>query len=439
MKVGGGLFSEKEIQKMASPERLDTMVAVTKQRGWYGLAAVCLLILQLLVWGIFGRVVITVKGQGIMLKSQIVSVEAGADGRIAALLPVGAKVFANDPVHGASIVAKVDLSGTRGELDVEKNRLVMLERDDEVASERDQRELTQKLAALNDERARLPDQIQSAQILLQAKEQAHSQAERNLASGIIVASAVTAALQDKTDARLDLEKKQNRLKSIQSEITTAQTEAESKRKTRELQIKEVRIKYNAIANSLNSGTDIRTTVDGTVLEHLVDKYEIVSANDVIMTIEPEKDPVTNLAIPMEAVIYVPAEEAKKIPVGPLGSTLRIIAARVNPSTAKAEEYGFMLGEVSSVSAYPVTPEGLKRVLRNDALVQKLMEKGPPIEVRAKLNLRDPAKPEAGYMWSSPGQDKPPIATGTMCTATFEIERKPPISYVIPMLKKATGL
>ena len=56
--------------------------------------------------------------------------------------------------------------------------------------------------------------------------------------------------------------------------------------------------------------------------------------------------------------------------------------RVSPTTVKAEEYGFMIGKVTKVSEYPVTPEGLMRVLRNDSLAQTLASAGAPIEVKA---------------------------------------------------------
>jgi HlyD family secretion protein len=427
MKASGSLFTEKEIQKMASPERLDTMVAVTKQRGWWALLALCLLIVELLVWSIWGSLAITIKGQGIMLRSHVVQVEAGANGRVLALLPVGARVVA-----GKSVIAQLDLSGSIAERNLEQMRLNGLLTEHERATTQETQALEKKFVALADEQRRLPLQIEAAKTLLVAREAAYRQAEANLANGIVVKAAVTTSLQEKTDAKLDLEKKENRFKSIESEMSTARTESDAKIATRKLEINNLTEKVVQMTASIDSGKDVKASVSGTILEHSADANELVTPKSALMTIEPN-------GTTMEAVIYVPAEDAKKIPVNGKGIPLNRVPARISPSTVKVEEFGFMLGEVQIVAAYPASPEGVKRVLRNDALVQKLMEKGPPIEVRAKLKLREEGKEDSGYLWSSSKGPGNQVVTGTMCIATFEIERKRPISYVIPLFKKTMGL
>jgi HlyD family secretion protein len=110
--------------------------------------------------------------------------------------------------------------------------------------------------------------------------------------------------------------------------------------------------------------------------------------------------------------------------------------RVSPSTVKVEEYGFLLGTVQTVSEFPVTPEGLRRVLRNDRLAEQWMGASAPIEVVASLTP-DPATP-SGYRWSSSKGPPTQILSGTLAAASVVVERRSPISYVLPAVKRSLG-
>ncbi len=91
-----------------------------------------------------------------------------------------------------------------------------------------------------------------------------------------------------------------------------------------------------------------------------------------------------------AVLFVPASAGKRVQPG--------MRVRISPSTVKREEYGSMLGKVAWAAEFPSTQRGMIRLLGNEALVQKLMEEGPPIQVNVALE-RDPRTP-TGYRWSS---------------------------------------
>ena len=110
---------------------------------------------------------------------------------------------------------------------------------------------------------------------------------------------------------------------------------------------------------------------------------------------------------------------------------------ISPSTVKAEEYGFIKGKVRSVSDYPMSPEGLLRVLRNETLVKTLTGKSAPIEI--SVDLIDDASTPSGFKWSSSQGPPNPVFSGTQCTATIAVETKKPISYVIPLFRKVVGV
>ncbi|HYU36279.1 MAG TPA: NHLP bacteriocin system secretion protein, partial [Thermoanaerobaculia bacterium] len=106
-------------------------------------------------------------------------------------------------------------------------------------------------------------------------------------------------------------------------------------------------------------------------------------------------------------------------------------------TVKREEYGSILGEVTWAAEFPATQLGMNRQLRNEALVAKLMEAGPLIEVDVKL-MRDAATP-TGYRWSSSRGPNLKISSGTLTSGSIIVKEDRPISLVIPTLREKLGI
>ena len=52
------IFRQKSIDKVSSPEKLDDYIKVTTPSVWITLAAVILLIVGALIWGIFGELTV---------------------------------------------------------------------------------------------------------------------------------------------------------------------------------------------------------------------------------------------------------------------------------------------------------------------------------------------------------------------------------------------
>ena len=131
---------------------------------------------------------------------------------------------------------------------------------------------------------------------------------------------------------------------------------------------------------------------------------------------------------LEAIIYIPSVHGKKIRPG--------MEVQIAPSTVKKEEFGYLLGTVTYVSDFPVTPQGMRRVLKNEQLVTSLSGDDAPYEVHADL-LPDPDNLST-YRWTS--SEGPPIRiqSGTLASAGVVVERRKPILMVIPQLRRHTG-
>ena len=101
---------------------------------------------------------------------------------------------------------------------------------------------------------------------------------------------------------------------------------------------------------------------------------------------------------------MPGEQGKQLEKG--------MEVHVLPSTVNAEEYGFIQGEITSVTKFPVTEDEMFLLLENQSLVETLRTGSDQLRVDVKLR-RDPATP-SGFEWSS--SQGPPfgVTRGTLC-------------------------
>lgn len=161
--------------------------------------------------------------------------------------------------------------------------------------------------------------------------------------------------------------------------------------------------------------------NGRVVEIMADQGDYVQQGMRLMNLEP-------LDGRLEALIYVPLNDGKRV-----RSAMEVEIAL---STVRPEEFGYLLGRVKSVSDFPVTEQGMVRVLGIPELARHFALAGQPYEIAAEL-LMDPESP-SGYIWSSRGPETR-VESGTSCTARIVVERQRPVSLVIPILKRTLGV
>lgn len=77
------IFSREALNKLRSPEKLDTMFAITTPVSWIGLAAIGILLFSILLWSIFGAFTVKADGMGLIMDSAgVVNVSHTAIGKI---------------------------------------------------------------------------------------------------------------------------------------------------------------------------------------------------------------------------------------------------------------------------------------------------------------------------------------------------------------------
>lgn len=163
---------------------------------------------------------------------------------------------------------------------------------------------------------------------------------------------------------------------------------------------------------------------GRVLEIRAAAGTVINAGSPIISLGPPSRQTSDL---LEAMIYVPAEEGKKI-----RPNMRV---ELTPSTVERAEAGFIPGRVVSVSEFPVALEGMRKTLGSESLAEALVTDEAMIEIRALLES-DPTS-TSGYRWSS----KDPqivIENGTLSTVQIITEERRPISLILPWLKQTVS-
>ena len=56
--MNNGIFRQKSIDKVSSPEKLDDYIRVTTPSVWIALAAIVVLLIGVIVWGCFGELTV---------------------------------------------------------------------------------------------------------------------------------------------------------------------------------------------------------------------------------------------------------------------------------------------------------------------------------------------------------------------------------------------
>lgn len=360
------MFRKAALEKLSSPERLDTLMQITSPAGWLAIVGIGVVIALVILWGFFGEVSTKVEGTGILLRGDaVLALMSDTSGRVTEIM-----VAPGDSVEAGQPVARVG-------------------QDDLILRIQNQREL---LADLGRQESALSTADLEAALL----EKISSQREL-VGRGLLTRSALMSTEQQLSSLRRDRAARGTRIAELQRTI-------------------------GELEKRLEDSSRIVTPYSGRVLELIADPGDLIGPGDRLFTLEDTSKPI-------QAVMFVAAGEGKKVAPG--------MEVRVSPSTVKREEYGFIIGEVERVSEFPVTPEGLRRILRNQALVEQVSGAGAPIEVQVRLN-RSPATP-SGFEWSSSMGPPVEIFSGTLCTGSMIIEKKRPVSYVLPIFRNAMGI
>lgn len=410
------IFRKVALERLSSPEQLDQLMQAASPKSWAALLTLLFLLGVALVWGVKGVTPTKVNGQGILVsKAALTSITSLSSGQIELLY-----VQVDDDVHEGQVVARLMQPETVNELVDARNSLELLEKEQEMTKGFGKEVGTLKAKNIEEQRKTLLTSIEALE-----KRAKHLKAFADHYRELMEKEFVT--FKEYADAQSDYDNvlqeiNTNRAKLI--ELSATKVDSDSQRKKEDItltrRIMEARDKVEILENKLEKSTKIISPYSGRVTEIYKNEGMLVSEGEPLLTLE-QGGRKKELAV----IAYFPPYDGKQIRPG--------MIMGVAPSVIKREEFGFILGDVTYVSSFPASSDGMQRVLRNRDLVNTLSEGGAPIMVKAELQL-DPDTP-SGYRWSSGKGPDLKIYSGTLCDVNVVVKEQPPITLVIPFLKR----
>jgi biotin carboxyl carrier protein len=107
------IFSTEALNKMRSPEKLDTVLPITDSISWMGLISIGVLVFSIILWSIYGSFTVKVDGMGLIIDSKgIVNITSAYGGKLDKLYTYpGKSIKAGEPI--AHIIQAQETAVTR--------------------------------------------------------------------------------------------------------------------------------------------------------------------------------------------------------------------------------------------------------------------------------------------------------------------------------------
>jgi HlyD family secretion protein len=412
------IFRKVALERLSSPEQLDQLLQVTDPRGWLALAALGALLLTSLGWGVFGSIPTEATGEGILLRRGGVSnLVAAESGQVEELL-----VSVGDVIEKGQVVARIRQDELLRQIQDTRDRLADVRREyqDQLRYAGEQGRLRGR--DLAQERANLQQSIRAYEREVELARERIAVERDLLEDGLITKQTLLASEQRLNTAQDQLANARLELNGLELKGLDSAQQTDQQVEAREAQIRDLEIELRERQARLTETARIVSGRAGRVLELLVDRGDVVNPGTPLLNLEVVSEE-------LQAVLFVPASAGKRVQPG--------MRVRVSPSTVKREEYGSMIGRVTWASEYPSTARGMTRLLGNEALVQRLMQEGPPIQVNVTLE-KDPKTP-TGYRWSSSTGPSVQISSGTLATGSVVVREERPINLVVPRIREKLGV
>jgi HlyD family secretion protein len=470
------LYRKEALDKVASPEQLDQLIKVTNPRRWFSLFALGSLVAAGSTWSVLGTIPIITTGRGVLIyPSKVVTVQAANSGRILDL-----KVQAGDTVKKGQVLATIDQSELRKQLQLSRAKLAQLQLQDQTASIVQVQRLNVEKDALRQQRQTLQESLETVRSLtpiLREKGLDVLKKEReNLKHRLQTLRRLQPTLKDRWDKRKYLFKEgaapQDLALQAEQEYISGQAQInEAESQLNQLDVKEADAQRQYLTNlnqvnelkaqlkALDSRQAAQKEQDFTVgvsrkkeiqeTERLIAQLELQlqKASQIVsdftgrvleVTAKPGQQLEPGAGISAIAaqessaklvnVVFLPVSEGKKIKPG--------MKLQITPSTVKREEFGGIEAKVKNISAFPVTQQGVASLIGNPDILPGVLDKGPQIAVYTEPELDNSTA--SGYRWSSSKRPQQKITPGTTTTVRITVEKKRPIEFVLPILKSWTG-
>jgi HlyD family secretion protein len=410
------LFRKEVLDRLASPEQLNTIMQVTDARIWLALLGCALVVATAILWGIFGSVPNRVHGSGILIHSAgLADVVSTGNGQI-----IGLEVEVGDQIRKGDAIARVAQPELVAQIEALRASVVELR----VGLEKSRRLGTQdeqlRQSVSSSERVSLSGAIAATRMQERELEQRVLTQQELLKKGLVTQESVLALRQQLRTAQNSVQQLQAELQRSSADVFTIQRANQTSIQADTLRIQETERQIGLLMERLKSQSTIVSPHAGRVVELRATVGDVLAPGTAIVSLERTADKGS-----LEALLYVDSKLGKRVQPG--------MRVKLSPSVVKRERHGVLIGEITAVEGFASTRLGMMRVLHNESLVEAFLADtaAAPMALRAKLE-RDDRTP-SGYRWSSGTGPDLMLTSGTRLDADITTSTQHPIALVFTVL------
>lgn len=104
--------------------------------------------------------------------------------------------------------------------------------------------------------------------------------------------------------------------------------------------------------------------------------------------------------------------------------------RISPDSIEKERYGYLLGQVKSVTLYPVTFDRLVLQVGSEDLARAILLDKVLVELRINLG-----RVHGRETWSLAHSDTPSLLSGATCTVQIITDNSAPLQLIFPAFNR----
>jgi len=413
-------FRKSAIDKISSPEQLDELMQITNPKSWIMLISLFLIIVTGIVWGFVGVVKDTVEGRGLLVQTGgIYDIYSNTSGQVKSIL-----FNENDYVVEGDVIALITQDELEKSLNDNNERITELYRQYEQLKSFGAKDLKIQKKLLSDRQSLLDDSFQRVnEKIIWLTEQVEV-GKGLFEKGLITKSNYLQSKQSLSMSKEELSHLENQSKEIEKLGLELQFYQKQELESSLQKINELERIQETLKQKIERDSKISSSFEGKILDISIDVGSLVHPGLQILKLEMKSNQKS-----LKGIIFVSGNDGKKVK--------KNMEVQIIPGPVKPEEYGVMFGSVKSISDFPSTTQGMMQSLKNDQMVRQLSVLGAPFEVVIEPIIDH--NTISNFKWSS--SDGPPygIESNTPCVVKIIIDKRRPISLVLPLFRKIFGL
>lgn len=410
------IFRPKALARMSTPEALDERVKLLSPGIWLALLPVFILMAAAGIWGWFGRIDTKVNAAGIIMNvGSLRSITAQSNGNLKYLnVEEGTRVEQNQ------VLGVIDQPLLELEIRQLADKFILLEKQFSELVEEDKKNKSIRAdyyGKIDDVTSSTIEKLTQIQGYIRELSDMYKYLREK---GITSKETFYQMLENAINAEVNVTKQ----KGDKYKIPLEQFDFlyENKKMFWE-KLKEIKLTQNELAvkrMTYMTNALLICPVTGVVANVMKSPGDSVAPGERVMTVFPQ------VFDNIHVTAFLSAREWKKVKLNQL--------VYVSPTDIEPQRYGYMVGLVSHMADYPDAEQTLDNIFKNKDLVQ-FLKRNEPVVIRVLVELIPDSGNSTGVKWTCTPPANAKLTIGTPCNVSVVVERRPPITYVVPWLKE----